>query len=149
MIVKLFIEHGHVPADKNLRIAYNKKLRNAELKQFVINILNYNQKENYDFTNFLMTFFCEKKLNKLSGQQTGVNIDVRLKRAEERQKQRGDNAIAPKCSNVQNVQWTIFPHAGARTLLYKGNTLYGAANTDNTNIDYDDEAFENILDDGK
>ena len=149
MVVKLFIEHGHVPADKNLRIAYNKKLRNAELKQFVINILNYNQKENYDFTNFLMTFFCEKKRNKISGQQTGVNIDVRLKRAEERQKQRGDNAIAPKCSNVQNVQWTIFPHAGARTLLYKGNTLYGATNTDDTNIDYDDEAFENIPDDGK
>ena len=89
MVVKLFIEHGHVPADKNLRIAYNKKLRNAELKQFVINILNYNQKENYDFTNFLMTFFCKKKLNKLSGQQTGVNIEVRIKRAEERQKQRG------------------------------------------------------------
>ena len=124
MVVKLFIEHGHVPADKNLRIAYNKKLRNAELKQFVINNLNYNQKENYDFTKFLMTFFCEKKLNKLSGQQTGVNIEVRLKRAEERQKQRGDNAIAPKCSNVQNVQCTIFQHAGARTLLYKGNTLY-------------------------
>ena len=54
-----------------------------------------------------------------------------------------------KCSNVQNVQWTIFPHAVARTLLNKGNTLYGAANTDDTNIDYDDEAFENIPDDGK
>ena len=59
MVVKLFVEHGHVPADKSLRIAYNKKLRNAELKQFVINILNYNQKENYDFTNFLMTYFCD------------------------------------------------------------------------------------------
>lgn len=59
MVVRLFVEHGHVPADKNLRIAYNKKLRNAELKQFVINILNYNQKENYDFTNFLMTYFCD------------------------------------------------------------------------------------------
>ena len=34
--------------------------------------------------------------------QAGVNIDeVRLKRAEERQKQRGDNAIAPQCPNVQ------------------------------------------------
>ena len=54
-----------------------------------------------------------------------------------------------KCSNVQNVQCTTFPHAGARTLLYKGNTLYGATNTDDTNIDYDDEAFENIPDDGK
>ena len=59
MVVKLFVKHGHVPADKNLRIGYNKKLRNAELKQFVINILNYNQKEYYDFTNFLMTYFCD------------------------------------------------------------------------------------------
>lgn len=59
MVVKLFVEHGHVPADRNLRIAYNKNLRNAELKQFVINILNYNQKENYDFINFLMTYFCD------------------------------------------------------------------------------------------
>ncbi|MEY8686678.1 hypothetical protein AB9N12_11290 [Bacteroides sp. AN502(2024)] len=59
MVVKSFIEHGYVPADKNLKIAYNKKLSNAELKQFAINILNYNQKENYDFTNFLMTYFSD------------------------------------------------------------------------------------------
>ena len=75
MVVKLFIEHGHVPADKNLRIAYNKKLRNAELKQFVINILNYNQKENYDFTNFLMTFFCEKKTKNINDQQKEVTTE--------------------------------------------------------------------------
>lgn len=59
MVVRLFVEYGHVPADRNLRIAYNKNLRNAELKQFVINILHYNQKENYDYVNFLMTYFCD------------------------------------------------------------------------------------------
>lgn len=31
--------------------------RNAELKQFVINIVNYNQKENLDSIHFLMTYF--------------------------------------------------------------------------------------------
>lgn len=59
MVVKLFAEHGHVPAYRDLKIAYNKNLRNAELKQFVINILHYNQKENYDYVNFLMTYFCD------------------------------------------------------------------------------------------
>ena len=59
MVARLFVEYGHVPADRNLRIAYNKNLRNAELKQFVINILHYNQKENYDYVNFLMTYFCD------------------------------------------------------------------------------------------
>lgn len=52
MVVRMFAEHGHVPADRDLRIAYNKNLRNAELKQFAINILHYNQKENYDYVNF-------------------------------------------------------------------------------------------------
>ena len=47
--------------------------------------------------------------------QAGVNIDeVRLKRAEERRKQR------EKCSNVQMFTGITFPHVGARTLLYKG-----------------------------
>lgn len=34
-VVKLFIETGHVSANKDLGIPLNKKLRNAELKQFV------------------------------------------------------------------------------------------------------------------
>ena len=43
----------------------------------------------------------------------GVNIDeVRLKRAEERRKQR------EKCSNVQMFSGTTSSHVGARTLLY-------------------------------
>ena len=47
--------------------------------------------------------------------QAGVNIyEVRLKRAEERRKQR------EKCSNVQMFSGITFPHVGARTLLYKG-----------------------------
>ena len=44
--------------------------------------------------------------------QAGVNIDeVRLKRAEERIKQR------EKCSNVQMCSGITFPHVSARTLL--------------------------------
>ena len=44
--------------------------------------------------------------------QAGVNIyEVRLKRAEERRKQR------EKCSNVQMFSGITFPHVGARTLL--------------------------------
>ena len=43
--------------------------------------------------------------------QAGVNIDeVRLKRAEERRKQR------EKCSNVQIFSGITFSHVGARTL---------------------------------
>ena len=41
-VVKLFIETGQVAANKDLRIPLNKKLRNAELKQFVTNIIRYN-----------------------------------------------------------------------------------------------------------
>ena len=37
----------------------NKKLRNAELKQFAYNIIRYNQKENLDAESFLQTAFCE------------------------------------------------------------------------------------------
>lgn len=37
-VVKLFIETGQVSANKDLGIPLNKKLRNAELKQFVTNI---------------------------------------------------------------------------------------------------------------
>jgi len=58
-IVKLFIETGQVSANKDLCIPLNKKLRNAELKQFVYNIIRYNGKENLDAESFLQTAFGE------------------------------------------------------------------------------------------
>ena len=58
-VTKLFIESGHVVADKQFKIAHNKKLRNAELWQFAKNIVKYNQKENLDVESFLMTIFGE------------------------------------------------------------------------------------------
>ena len=58
-VVKLFIETGQVSANKDLRIPLNKKLRNAELKQFVTNIIRYNGKENLDAESFLQTAFGE------------------------------------------------------------------------------------------
>ena len=58
-VVKLFIETGQVSANKDLRIPLNKKLRNAELKQFVYNIIRYNGKENLDAESFLQTAFGE------------------------------------------------------------------------------------------
>lgn len=58
-IVKLFIETGRVAANKDLYIPLNKKLRNAELKQFVINIIRYNKKDNLDGDSFLQTAFGE------------------------------------------------------------------------------------------
>ena len=58
-IVKLFIETGQVAANKDLYIPLNKKLRNAELKQFVYNIIRYNGKENLDAESFLQTAFSE------------------------------------------------------------------------------------------
>ena len=58
-IVKLFIETGQVTANKDLYIPLNKKLRNAELKQFVTNIIRYNKKDNLDGDSFLQTAFCE------------------------------------------------------------------------------------------
>ena len=57
-VVKLFIETGQVSANKDLGIPLNKKLRNAELKQFVTNIIRYN-KNNLDGDSFLQTAFCE------------------------------------------------------------------------------------------
>ena len=52
-----------------------------------------------------------------------------------------------KCSNVQG---DTFPQAGARVHYYiRDNTLNGATIIDNTNIDYYDEAFENMPDDGE
>ena len=66
------------------------------------------------------------------------NIDeVRLKRAEDRQKQK------EKCSNVQIFTGVALPHADARVHYYiKENTGNDETNTENTNIDCDDEAFE-------
>lgn len=58
-IVKLFIETGQVSANKDLGIPLNKKLRNAELKQFVTNIIRYNGKDYLDGDSFLQTAFCE------------------------------------------------------------------------------------------
>ena len=58
-IVKLFIETGQVTANKDLYIPLNKKLRNAELKQFVTNIIRYNGKDYLDGDSFLQTAFCE------------------------------------------------------------------------------------------
>ena len=73
--------------------------------------------------------------------QAGVNIDeVRLIRAKERRKQR------EKCSNVQMFSGITFSHVSARTLYNRENAPYGATNTRNANVDYDDEAFENMPD---
>lgn len=58
-VIKLFIETGQVSANKDLYIPLNKKLRNAELKQFVTNIIRYNEKDNLDGDSFLQTAFCE------------------------------------------------------------------------------------------
>lgn len=58
-VVKLFIETGQVAANKDLHIPLNKILRNAELKQFVTNIIRYNEKDNLDGDSFLQTAFCE------------------------------------------------------------------------------------------
>lgn len=58
-IVKLFIETGQVSANKDLGIPLNKKQRNAELKQFVTNIIRYNGKDYLDGDSFLQTAFCE------------------------------------------------------------------------------------------
>lgn len=58
-VVKLFIETGQVSTDKDLCIPLNKKLRNAEIKQFVYNIIRYNEKENLDAELFLQTTFGE------------------------------------------------------------------------------------------
>ena len=58
-VVKLFIETGRVTANKDLYIPLNKKLHNAELKQFVTNIIRYNGKDYLDGDSFLQTAFCE------------------------------------------------------------------------------------------
>lgn len=58
-ITKLFLESGHVLADKDSTIVLNKNLRNSELKQFALNIVKYNRKENLDVESYLMTTFGE------------------------------------------------------------------------------------------
>lgn len=58
-VTKLFLESGHVLADKDSTIALNKNLRNSELKQFALNIVKYNRKENLDVEYYLMTVFGE------------------------------------------------------------------------------------------
>lgn len=58
-VVKLFIETGQVSANKDLRIPFNKKLRNVEVKQLVYNIIRFNGKENLDAESFLQTAFGE------------------------------------------------------------------------------------------
>lgn len=73
-VIRLFIEHGHVPIDKDMRIAYNKNIRNAELKQFVANIVSYNKKENLDSVYFLMTYFCDWFTGKRENIQKNYNV---------------------------------------------------------------------------
>ena len=46
-------------ANKDLYIPLNKKLRDAEVKQFVYNIIRYNGKDNLDAKSFLQTAFGE------------------------------------------------------------------------------------------
>lgn len=58
-VVKLFIETGAVVASDDLNIPFNKKLRNSELKQFVTNIIRYNNRSNLDRDSFLLIVFCE------------------------------------------------------------------------------------------
>ena len=58
-VVKLFIKTEQVVANNDLYIPLNKRLRNAELKQFVTNIIRYNGKDYLDGDSFLQTAFGE------------------------------------------------------------------------------------------
>ena len=58
-VVELFIKTGQVITTKDFHIPLNKKLRNAELRQFVYNITRYNEKDNLDGDSFLQTAFGE------------------------------------------------------------------------------------------
>ena len=77
----------------------------------------------------IQAFYLEK--------QAGVNIEeVRLKRAEERRKQR------EKLSNFQYFTRTTFPQVGARVHYNnRENAPNGANNTRNANMDYDDDGY--------
>ena len=105
-VVKLFIETGQVSANKDLCIPLNKKLRNAEVKQFVYNIIRYNGKENLDAESFLQTAFSEwfsgKKENIAKNysvlpkdslvSKDGVEADfVKLRQIFDRKEKKGDN----------------------------------------------------------
>lgn len=105
-IVKLFIETGQVAANKDLYIPLNKKLRNAELKQFVTNIIRYNGKDYLDGDSFLQTAFCEwfsgKKENIAKNysvlpkdslvSKDGLEADfVKLRQIFDRKEKKGDN----------------------------------------------------------
>ena len=69
--------------------------------------------------------------------QAGVNIDeVRLKRAEERRKQR------EKLANLQTCTGATFPHVRRVHYYNRENAPNGATNTRNANMNYDDETFE-------
>ena len=59
-VVKLFVETGNVPVNKDLLIPLNKKLRNAELKQFIVNVLKFNDRAIFDAEAFLLTAFGER-----------------------------------------------------------------------------------------
>ena len=76
----------------------------------------------------------------LSGQTGRVNInEVRLKRAEERtsskKKTKREKCKMQKCTGI------TFLHVGRVHYYIRDNTPNGDTNTDNTNIDYDDEAI--------
>ncbi len=58
-VVEFFIKTGNVKIIKDLHIPKNKKLRNAELKQFVTNIINYNEKKYLNSNLFLKIIFGE------------------------------------------------------------------------------------------
>ena len=75
-VTQLFLERGYVAADKDLRIAYNKNLRNAELKQFALNIVKYNRKENLDVESYLMTVFGDWFTGKKENISKNYNITI-------------------------------------------------------------------------
>ncbi len=84
--------------------------------------------------------------------KAGVNIDeVRLKKAEDRQQQREkeQKQRGGKCANVQMCTSDTFPHVGARVHYIRGASPSTSQPPGNTNINYDDEAFAKMPDDGE
>ena len=72
-VIKLFIETRQVSTDKDLCIPLNKKLRNAEIKQFLLNIIRYNEK-NLDAELFLQTAFGERSSGKKENITKNYNV---------------------------------------------------------------------------
>lgn len=118
-VVKSFISSGQMSADKNLQIPLNKKLRNAEVKQFVANIIRYNQKENLDAESFLQTTFGEwfsgKKENIIKNysvlpkdslvSKDGVEADlVNLRQKFDRREKKEDNEVEDADFEARNQQ---------------------------------------------